>query len=87
MKTKGREYKEYLSHHTPCYPLPAHGRASTQSQRRRFCGWLLNPPSNLFQESVFKFPEYGVSVVAQWLKNPTRIHEDVGSISWPRSVG
>ena len=27
-----------------------------------------------------KVPRYGVPFVAQWLRNPSRIHEDVGSI-------
>ena len=29
----------------------------------------------------------GVPVVAQWLTNPTSIHEDAGFNPWSRSVG
>ena len=30
---------------------------------------------------------YGVPLVAQWVKNPTNIHEDTGFDPWPLSVG
>ena len=28
-----------------------------------------------------------IAIVAQWVKNPAIIHEDVGFDPWPRSVG
>ena len=31
-------------------------------------------------ELLFKSVFVGIPIVAQWFKNPTRIHEDVGSI-------
>jgi len=32
------------------------------------------------RHTMFKYMETGVPVVAQWLTNPTSIHEDTGSI-------
>ena len=39
-------------------------------------GWAGTPPG----KSVFFKREIGVPIVAQWVKNPTGIHEDVGLI-------
>ena len=41
--------------------------------------WLQPPCSKCFPFSLPKDP-FGVPVVAQWVKNPTSIHENVGSI-------
>ena len=46
--------------------------------------------SLIFREMQIKTTVRGVSIIAQWLMNPTRIHEDMGLIpgltQWVRNL-
>ena len=56
--------------------LPKGGRHITYCSRSHFFIHLIRRTGTLINKSLF----LGVPVVAQWVMNPIRIHEDGGSI-------